>query len=54
LNIEKRMKETAIQGLSIAVIRDYKIEWAKGYGWADVDENRKVTTDTPFPGSFHQ
>ena len=48
LNIEKRMKETAIPGLSIAVIRDYKIEWAKGYGWADVDEKRKVTTDTRF------
>ena len=48
LNVEKRMKETSIQGLSIAVIRDYKIEWAKGYGWADVEENRKVTTDTRF------
>jgi CubicO group peptidase (beta-lactamase class C family) len=30
------------------VIRDYKIEWAKGYGWADVEEKRKVTTDTRF------
>ena len=48
LNIEKRMKETAIPGLSIAVIRDYKIEWAKGYGWADTEEKRKVTTDTRF------
>jgi len=42
------MKETAIPGLSIAVIRDYKIEWAKGYGWADTEEERKVTTDTRF------
>ena len=48
LNLEKRMKETSIQGLSVAVIRDYKIEWAKGYGWADVEEKRKVTTDTRF------
>ena len=47
-NIEKRMKETGIRGLSIAVIHDYKIEWAKGYGWADVEGNRKVTTDTRF------
>ena len=47
-NIEKRMNETGIQGLSIAVIRDYKIEWAKGYGWANVDEKRKVTTETRF------
>ena len=42
------MAATAIQGLSIAVIRNYKIEWAKGYGWADVEEKRKVTTDTRF------
>jgi CubicO group peptidase (beta-lactamase class C family) len=48
MNIEKRMKETGIQGLSIAVIRNYKIEWAKGYGWADVEEKRIVTTDTRF------
>ena len=48
LNIENRMKETSIQGLSIAVIRDYKIEWAKGYGWADIEEKRKVTTETRF------
>ena len=48
LNIEKRMKATSVQGLSIAVIRDYKIEWAKGYGWADVEEQRKVTPDTRF------
>ena len=48
LNIEKRMTETSIQGLSVAVIRNYKIEWAKGYGWADVEEKRKVTTDTRF------
>jgi len=48
LNLEKRMKETAIPGLSIAVIHDYKIEWAKGYGWADTEEKRKVTTDTRF------
>jgi CubicO group peptidase (beta-lactamase class C family) len=48
MNIEKRMKETTIPGLSIAVIRNYKIEWSKGYGWADVEEKRKVTTDTRF------
>ncbi len=48
LNIEKRMSETGIKGLSIAVIKDYKIEWAKGYGWANVEEKRKVTTVTRF------
>ena len=47
-NIEKRMEETGIKGLSIAVIRNYQIEWAKGYGWADVEEKRKVNTETRF------
>lgn len=48
LNIEKRMSETGIKGLSIAVINNYKIEWAKGYGLANEEEKRKVTTDTRF------
>ncbi len=47
-NIEQRMKETNTKGLSIAVISNYKIEWAKGYGRADVEEKRKVTTATRF------
>ncbi|MEP5613377.1 MAG: serine hydrolase domain-containing protein, partial [Cyclobacteriaceae bacterium] len=47
-NIEERMKELNIPGLSIAVITDGKIEWAKGYGYADVAEGRKVTTETLF------
>jgi CubicO group peptidase (beta-lactamase class C family) len=47
-SLEQRMKETNIKGLSIAVIRNYKIEWAKGYGWADMAENRMVNTETRF------
>lgn len=47
-NLAQRMKETNTKGLSIAVICNYKIEWAKGYGWADVEENRKVNTETRF------
>ena len=37
-----------LKGLSIAVIHNYKVEWAKGYGWADSAENRKVTPQTLF------
>ena len=48
MNLEDRMNATRIKGLSIAVIRNYKIEWVKGYGWADVEEKRKVTTATRF------
>jgi CubicO group peptidase (beta-lactamase class C family) len=47
-NLEKRMSATGIKGLSIAIIENYKIVWAKGYGWATVEENRKVTTETRF------
>jgi len=47
-NILDRMKKYHVNGVSIAVIHDYKIEWAKGYGLADVSENRQVTEKTLF------
>lgn len=47
-NIEKQMAAYKVNGLSIAVIKDYKIDWAKAYGWADVAEKRPVTVDTRF------
>ena len=47
-NLLQRMKTTNTKGLSIAVINNYQIEWAKGYGWADEGEERKVTTNTRF------
>lgn len=47
-DLNNRMKNYNINGLSIAVINNYKIDWAKGYGWADVLDQRKVTTETPF------
>ncbi len=43
-----RMKKYNINGVSIAVIHNYKIEWARGYGYADVAENRPVTENTLF------
>lgn len=47
-NIEERMKETGTKGLSIAVIKNYRVEWAKGYGWADEAAQKKVNTSTRF------
>lgn len=47
-NLEERMAKYKIPGLSIAVIKDYKIEWVKAYGFADISENRTVTTKTLF------
>lgn len=47
-NIEERMKELGIPGVSIAVVYEGSIEWAKGYGMADSSESRPVTTETMF------
>ncbi len=52
-NIRDRMAHYKVKGLSMAVVRNYKVIWAKGYGWADEKEKRPVTTETLFkPGSI--
>ncbi|MGB4849517.1 MAG: serine hydrolase domain-containing protein, partial [Saprospiraceae bacterium] len=52
-NILDRMAYYNVKGLSIAVINNYKLAWTKGYGWADEEEKRPVTTATLFkPGSI--
>jgi CubicO group peptidase (beta-lactamase class C family) len=51
--INKRMAFHNAMGMSIAVIKDYQVIWAKGYGWADKAEKKPVTTETLFePGSI--
>lgn len=47
-NILDRMAYYNVKGLSVAVIQNHKIVWAKGYGWADEEEKRPVTTTTLF------
>jgi len=46
--IQERMKFYRVPGVSIAVINNYKVEWARGYGVKDVDTNEPVTTETLF------
>jgi CubicO group peptidase (beta-lactamase class C family) len=46
--IAERMRHYGIEGVSVAVIRDNKLEWAKGYGIADVETKQPVTTSTLF------
>ena len=48
MNLQERMAFYKIKGLSMAVIQNYKIIWAKGYGWADEDKKIPVTTQTLF------
>jgi CubicO group peptidase (beta-lactamase class C family) len=45
-NIIERMKFYKIPSVSIAVINNGKIEWAKAYGYADIEMKRPATTTT--------
>jgi len=46
--LAERMKTNHVNGVSIALIKDYKIEWVKAYGWADRAQQQPVTTSTLF------
>jgi len=37
-----------VPGVGLAVVRDGKLAWAAGFGWADVAAEREVTEDTVF------
>jgi len=43
-----RMQRHGVPGVSIAVINNGKVEWARGYGLADVQDNTPVTATTLF------
>jgi CubicO group peptidase (beta-lactamase class C family) len=46
--VERLMKQFNVPGVSIAIIKDFKVVFAKGYGIADVETGAPVTTDTMF------
>ncbi|WP_457130403.1 serine hydrolase [Mucilaginibacter sp. UYNi724] len=46
--IQDRMVHYKVNGISIAVIRNYKMEWTKGYGFADATRKVPVTDKTLF------
>jgi CubicO group peptidase (beta-lactamase class C family) len=46
--LKQRMAFYHLKGLSIAVVHNYTIEWARGYGWADSAQQRPVTAQTLF------
>ena len=48
LTMAQLMERFRVPGVSIAVIKDFKIHWAKGYGYADVTSGAPVTNETMF------
>lgn len=48
MNIYDRMDHYHVPGVSIAVVKDGKILWAKGYGIANTETGDSVTTETIF------
>ncbi|MGE8434318.1 serine hydrolase [Chryseobacterium joostei] len=46
--LKERMALYNTNAVSIAVIKDYKIEWVKAYGYADVSEHIPATPQTLF------
>lgn len=48
LTLQEVMARLRVPGVSVAVIKDFKIHWAKAYGVADVETGRAVDTGTLF------
>src|SRR5918999_6486292 len=46
--LEERMKFHKVPGLSVAVIKDFKIHWARSYGVKDLETKEPVSTETLF------
>jgi CubicO group peptidase (beta-lactamase class C family) len=46
--LQQVMAKYHVPGISIAVIKDFRIQWAKGYGVADVTTGAAVDADTLF------
>ena len=47
-SLEERMKQLKVPGLSVAVVKDFKVEWARSYGVKDIETKEPVTTETLF------
>jgi CubicO group peptidase (beta-lactamase class C family) len=46
--LDELLVRFGVPGVSVAVIRDFAIHWAKGYGIADVETGAPVDTETVF------
>jgi CubicO group peptidase (beta-lactamase class C family) len=48
MTLQQVMERFHVPGVSVAVIRDYQIHWAKAWGLADVESGAPATTETMF------
>lgn len=48
LTLPELLDEFGVPGVSVAVIRDFEIHWARGYGVADTETGRRVDVETMF------
>ena len=48
LTLVQVMQRLKVPGVSIAVVKDFQVHWAKAYGTADVATGRPVETATRF------
>ena len=46
--IQDRMRLYKVPGVSVAVIRNYQLDWVRAYGLADTTARQPVTTETLF------
>src|SRR5947207_10924817 len=46
--LRNRLKDCHTPGISIAVINDFEVEWARGFGVRDVRTGKNVTPRTLF------
>ncbi|MDX1495169.1 MAG: DUF3500 domain-containing protein, partial [Longimicrobiales bacterium] len=48
LSIQELMDRFGVPGVSVAVVHDFDVHWARGYGIADVETGQPVDTETMF------
>lgn len=46
--ILSEMEKAHLPGLAACIVKGDKVEWARGYGWANIENALPVTTETPF------
>jgi CubicO group peptidase (beta-lactamase class C family) len=46
--LAEMQRELAIPGMSAAIVKNHRVVWAQGFGYADVERKRPALPDTPY------